>query len=191
MIPRIFRQIVEEQRLIILTMIMVHIGVLDVVRRAQLRPGERQLPNQVREEVELFLQAVMPSVFGYVNDAPLTIIIGLLGVLLDKVDVQVVARAKVGLAILTMFLSRAELLKQAVDVDKEDWMQWYIFFGLYLPTLSSTTHCTFTTNTLTLGSQGQLFTVYSSTNSNQSSEVSFPTPSMQERICTSGSSWLR
>ncbi|KAI9886124.1 MAG: hypothetical protein M1823_002084 [Watsoniomyces obsoletus] len=124
MIPRIFRQIVEEQRVTILTMIVVHIGVLDVVRRAQLRPGERQLPNQVREEVELFLQAVMPSVFGYVNEAPLTIIIGLLEILLESADVLVVARAKVGLAILTMFLSRAELLKQAMDIDEEDWFQW-------------------------------------------------------------------
>ena len=105
-------------------MIMFHIGVLDVVRRAQLRPGERQLPAAVREEVELFSQAVLPSLFAYVNEAPLTTIIGLLGILLDSSNVHAVARSKVGLSILTMFLSRTELVKQGGDVDEEDWGQW-------------------------------------------------------------------
>lgn len=123
-IPRIFRQIDQKQRVTILTMIVVHIGVLDVVRRAQLRPGERQLPSAVREDVELFSQAVMPSLFGYVNEAPLSIIHGLLGILLDSADVQAVARSKIGLSILTMFLSRVELVKQTGNVDDEDWNNW-------------------------------------------------------------------
>ena len=108
----------------ILTMIVVHIGVLDVVRHAQLRPDEPQLPSAVREEVELFSQAVMPSLFGYVNEVPLNIIIGLLGILLDSADVQSVARSKIGLSILTMFLSRAELVRQTGSVEDSDWGQW-------------------------------------------------------------------
>ena len=108
----------------ILTLVVVHVGVLDVVRLAQLQPSERQLPTAVREEVELFSQAVMPSLFGYVNEAPLHIVIGLLGILLDSADVQVVARAKIGLAMLTMFLSRAEIVKQAGEVSDEDWSHW-------------------------------------------------------------------
>lgn len=124
-IPRIFRQINQEQRVTILTMIVVHVGVLDVVRLAQLQPGERQLPSAVREEVELFSQAVMPSLFGYVNEAPIHIVIGLLGIMLDSADVQSVGRTKIGLAILTMFLSRAELVKQAGGVSDGDWSHWY------------------------------------------------------------------
>lgn len=131
-IPRIFRQIDQEQRVTILTMIVVHIGVLDVVRRAQLQPdsaggdhqGQFVIPSALREEVELFSQTVMPSLFGYVNEAPLNIIIGLLGILLESADVQVVARSKIGLSILTMFLSRAELVKQSGNVQEEDWTHW-------------------------------------------------------------------
>ncbi|KAI9831735.1 MAG: hypothetical protein M1826_003066 [Phylliscum demangeonii] len=134
-IPRIFREIDEEQRVTILTMIVVHVGILDVVRLAQLLPGERQPPAAVREEVDLFSQAVMPSVFGYVTEAPLHIVIGLLGILLDSADTQVVARSKVGLAILTMFLSRAELVKQAGDVSDEDWSHWTALYSRLFDTL--------------------------------------------------------
>ena len=123
-IPRIFRHIDPKQRVTILTMIVVHLGLLDVVRLAQLQAGEHQLPSAVREEVELFSQAVMPSLFGYVNEAPLNIVIGLFGILLDSVDVHVVARSKVGLSVLTMFLSRAELLKQEGSVDDGEWEHW-------------------------------------------------------------------
>ena len=123
-IPRIFRHLDQEQRLTILTMIVIHLGLLDVIRLAQLQDGEQQLPAAVREEVELFSQAVMPSLFGYVNEAPLHIVVGLLGLILDRVNVQIVARTKVGLGILTMLVSRAELIKQAGGVSEVDWSQW-------------------------------------------------------------------
>jgi DNA topoisomerase 2-associated protein PAT1 len=125
-VPRIFRLIDNDQRVTIMTMIVVHIGVLDVVRRGQLRPGERQLPSAVRDEVELFSQAVLPSLFSYVSEAELNIIIGLLGILLDSADVQRVARSKVGLGILAMLLSRAELIKQSDDAPEDDWSQWFV-----------------------------------------------------------------
>lgn len=127
-IPRIFRHIDQEQRVTILTMIVVHIGILDVVRLAQLQPGESQLPAAIREEIELFSQAVMPSLFGYVNEAPLNIVVGLLGILLDSANLQLVARTKIGLAILTTFASRAELVKQAGDASEQDVTQWYVSF---------------------------------------------------------------
>lgn len=123
-IPRIFRHIDQEQRLTVLTMIVIHLDFLDVIRLAQLQPNEIQLPTAVREEVELFSQAVMPSLFGYVNEAPLGIVIGLLGLILDRVNVQGIARTKIGLGILTMLISRAELVKQAGTTEDQEWEQW-------------------------------------------------------------------
>jgi DNA topoisomerase 2-associated protein PAT1 len=105
-------------------MIVVFLGSLDVVRFAQLQPGELQLPNTVREGVELFSQAVMPSLFAYVNEAPLKIVVGLLGVIWERVNVQAIAKTKVGLGILTMFFSRGELIRQAGDGEEREWEQW-------------------------------------------------------------------
>ncbi|KAL8680765.1 MAG: hypothetical protein Q9186_003053 [Xanthomendoza sp. 1 TL-2023] len=123
-IPRIFRHIDQEQRLTILTMIVVHLNVLDVIRLVQPQAGGTQPSALVREEVELFCQAVMPSLFGYINDAPLQIVMGLLGVILDRSNMQAVAKSKVGLDILTTLISRAELIRQAEEASDDEWEQW-------------------------------------------------------------------
>lgn len=96
-----------------LTLLVIHLDYLDVVRDAYPAADNTPLPQRVKEEVELFVQAVMPPLFSYVNDAPLNIIIGMLELVLDRVHVQSLLRTKVGCSILTMLISRAELVAQA------------------------------------------------------------------------------
>ncbi|KAK5806345.1 hypothetical protein VI817_000603 [Penicillium citrinum] len=134
-IPRIFRHIDQEQRVTILTMIVVHLDSLDVVRLAQPVPGEAQLSVAMREAIDLFSLAVMPSLLGYVNEAPFNIIIGLLGLVIAQTHVQTVARTKVGLGILTMLLSRAEIVKEAGQASEVDWQQWVEKFNVLFDTL--------------------------------------------------------
>ncbi|KAL8994192.1 MAG: hypothetical protein Q9169_005777 [Polycauliona sp. 2 TL-2023] len=134
-IPRIFRHIDQEQRLTILTMIVVHLNVIDVIRLVQPQGGTTQPSTSVREEVELFCQAVMPSLFGYINEAPLQIIMGLLGVILDRSNMQAVARSKVGLDILTTLISRAELIRQAEEASDETWGQWLRLYNRLFDTI--------------------------------------------------------
>lgn len=137
-IPRIFRQIDQEQRVTILTMIMVHLDTLDVVRRALPVPGEGSPSISVREAIDLFSQAVMPSLLGYVNEAPFNIIIGLLGLVIAQTHVQMVARTRIGLGILTMLLSRAEIVKEAGQATEQDWKQWVEKFNVLFDTLEPT-----------------------------------------------------
>ncbi len=133
--PRIFRHIDEEQRLTILTMIIVHLNVLDVIRLVQPRLNGTRPPATAREEVELFSQAVMPSLFGYVNEAPLNIVIGLLGLILDRVNMQAITRTKVGLSILTMLISRAEIVKQGEATNDQEWDQWLTLYNRLFDTI--------------------------------------------------------
>ena len=130
-IPRIFRLLDEEKRLTILTMIVVHLNILDVIQNVQ--PGASGFrPSLVaREEVELFSQTVMPSLFAYINEAPLQIVIGLLGLIVSRADMQVVLRTKVGLNILTMLLSRAELVKQSQNPSDQEWNQWVNLYNRF------------------------------------------------------------
>lgn len=128
-IPRVFRQINQEKRLTILTMIVIHLNVLDVIRRAQPQPNGAQLPIAVREEVELFSQAIMPQLFGCINEAPLNVIIGLVGVILDHVNIKAMARTKMGLTLLTMLISRVELLKQGEAPKSQEWDEWVYFYN--------------------------------------------------------------
>ncbi|CAI7603328.1 unnamed protein product [Penicillium manginii] len=134
-IPRIFRHIDQEQRVTILTMIVVHLDSLDVVHLAQPVPGEAQLSLAMREAIDLFSLAVMPSLLGYVNEAPFNIIIGLLGLVIAQTHVQTVARTRVGLGILTMLLSRAEIVKEAGQASEVDWQQWVAKFNVLFDTL--------------------------------------------------------
>ncbi|KAL9004228.1 MAG: hypothetical protein Q9188_002948 [Gyalolechia gomerana] len=134
-IPRIFRHIDQEQRLTILTMIVVHLDVLDVIRLMQPQASGAQPSAGAREEVELFCQAVMPSLFGYINEAPLQIIMGLLGVILDRSNMQAIAHTKVGLDILTTLISRAELIKQADEANDEEWEQWIRLYNRLFDTV--------------------------------------------------------
>lgn len=127
-IPRIFRHIDQEQRLTILTIILVHLNVLDVIGFAQPQSRQARPSANAREEVELFCQAVMPSLFGYINEAPLDIVTGLLGIILNHASMSRVARSKVGLDILTTLISRAEIVKQAEESDENEWDHW---LGLY------------------------------------------------------------
>ncbi|RDW80815.1 hypothetical protein BP5796_05513 [Coleophoma crateriformis] len=122
-IPRVFRHIDHQQRTTILTMIVVHLDQLDVVRNAQLLSGETHLNAGIRENVELFSLAVMPSLFAYLSEAGLDIVTGVLGLILG-INVDVVARTRIGVSMLTMILSRAELIKQAGGVNQQEWEQW-------------------------------------------------------------------
>ena len=137
-VPRIFRHLDSEKRLTILTMIVVHLNVLDVIRLVQPGVAETRPSITAREEVELFSQAVMPSLFAYVNEAPLQIIIGLLGLILDRANMQAVARTKVGLSILTMLISRAELVKQAENPSDQEWEQWLSLYNRFFDAIEPT-----------------------------------------------------
>jgi DNA topoisomerase 2-associated protein PAT1 len=128
-IPRVFHQIDQEQRVTILTMIVVHLDQLDVVRNARLGPGATQPPPAVREEIELFSQAVMPCLLGYVSEAPTNIVTGLVGLLIDHTKLVNVAQTKIGLGMLTMLLSRAELVKEGGSVSDQEWQQWTALYN--------------------------------------------------------------
>ncbi|KAK3677866.1 DNA topoisomerase 2-associated protein pat1 [Recurvomyces mirabilis] len=126
-IPRVFRHLDDNQRLTMLTLIAIHLDIVDVIRDAYPPAHNAPLPPKVKEEVEIFSQAVMPPLFSYVNEAPLNIIIGLLGLVLDRVHVPFILRTKIGVSILTMLVSRAELVKQSQQSspqNTEDWNQW-------------------------------------------------------------------
>ncbi|KAF1936477.1 hypothetical protein EJ02DRAFT_438516 [Clathrospora elynae] len=122
-IPRLFRHIDEQERITVVTMIVVHLDALSVVGHAIATP-EEPLSAAIREEVDLFAQTVTPPISTHIADSPLNIIVGLLGLILDRTNLHVVARSKIGLMLLTIIVSRAELLKQSAPELVTDWQQW-------------------------------------------------------------------
>lgn len=130
-----------------LTLIVIHMDYLDVIRDAYPPADNTPLPQRVKEEVELFTQAVMPPLFSYVNEAPLNIIIGMLELVLDRVHVQSILRTKVGCSILTMFISRAELVAQASTQDPGERQQWQDLYSRLFDTIEPVLPYIFPTDT--------------------------------------------
>lgn len=133
-----------------LTLIVIHLDILDVIRAAYPPADNTSIPPRVKEEVELFNAAVMPPLFSYVNEAPLNIIIGLLGLVLDRVHVQSIVRTKIGVSMLTMLISRAELVKQAASANPEqavDVQQWLDLYGRLFDTIEPILPYIFPTDT--------------------------------------------
>jgi DNA topoisomerase 2-associated protein PAT1 len=122
-VPRLFRHINEQERITVVTMIVVHLDALSVVGHAIATP-EEPLSAAIREEVDLFAQTVTPPIHAHISDSPLNIVVGLLGLVLDRTNLHVVARSKIGLLLLTILISRAELLKQSAPEMANEWTQW-------------------------------------------------------------------
>ncbi|KAE8450397.1 hypothetical protein EG329_006471 [Mollisiaceae sp. DMI_Dod_QoI] len=137
-IPRVFRHITQEQRTTILTMIVVHLDQLDVVRQAVLLPGDTQVSAAVREQVELFSLAVMPPLFAFLNEAELNIVAAVLGLISTRVNVDLIARTRIGVSMLTMILSRAELIKQGGGIEEQEWEHWVGQYNTLFDTLEPT-----------------------------------------------------
>jgi DNA topoisomerase 2-associated protein PAT1 len=125
-IPRIFPHLSFEQRTTILTMIVYHLDQLDVVQGAAITPGETSLNSRMRENIELFISTVMPSLMQYFNDTGLDIVDGVLNLLATKLNVDLIAKTRIGVSMVTLILSRAVLLKQTGAGSAEQWEKWYV-----------------------------------------------------------------
>ncbi|KAF2279046.1 uncharacterized protein EI97DRAFT_456451 [Westerdykella ornata] len=124
LISRLFRHIDDQERVTVITMIVVHLDHLPVVNQAIATP-EEPLSPAIREQVELFVHAVIPPYFTHIQTSPLNIVIGLLEIILQRTNLHLVARSKVGMEMLTILLSRAEILKQsAPEMDVTEWEKW-------------------------------------------------------------------
>lgn len=133
-IPRLFRHIDEQERITVVTMIVVHLDGLSVVSHGIATPDE-PLSAATREEIELFASAVTPPIFAHISESPLNIIIGLLGLVLDRTNLHIAARSKIGLMLLTILISRAELLKQSATEMVADWEQWTELYNRLFDTI--------------------------------------------------------
>ncbi|KXJ95197.1 topoisomerase II-associated protein PAT1 [Microdochium bolleyi] len=138
-IPRVFRHLTHEQRTTVLTIIVYHLDQLDVVRGAQVQTGEPVTINAaMRENIEMFSMNVMPCLFQLLNETELPIVTGVLGLITQHANIDLVARTRIGVSMFTMILSRAELLKEAGQATEQTWAQWVQQFNQFFNVLEYT-----------------------------------------------------
>ncbi|KAJ3196641.1 hypothetical protein HK101_008218 [Irineochytrium annulatum] len=103
LIPRIIRLLTPEQILVMLTTILARAEGLDVCNMPA---------GTTDEQVDLFVTNVVPCMVAFVSEVPLHVVNACTRILLERHNMVWLARSRVGLAFLTMLLSRAEILKQ-------------------------------------------------------------------------------
>ncbi|KAL2267315.1 hypothetical protein VTJ83DRAFT_4592 [Remersonia thermophila] len=134
---RIARHLTPEQRTTILTLIVVNLDSLEVVRNAQVSEAA-QLSMAMRENVELFSLAVMSTLFNILNELDLDLVAGMLSLICQR-NVDAIAKSRVGASMLTMLLSRAEIIKHGGGGTEQAWRAWDLahtrFFDFIEPTL--------------------------------------------------------
>ena len=107
-LPRALRHTSPEQTLTLLTLMVATFDTLDTVRdaylldasddSARLSTGSLESNQQraaVDTKTEVFLNAIISPVMGVIAQAPLRIVTGMLGLMLERNDIIKVARSKV------------------------------------------------------------------------------------------------
>jgi len=137
-LPRLTRHLSSQRMLTLLTLLVACFSQLDVVHQAPCLDyiKDTQERSDVERQTLAFLGSVMQSILPVVSVATLRLVTGLLGLLLDRSNVVTVAQTRPGLALLTLFLSRVEVIKQTIATSPdvvdtpslEESRQWRLMF---------------------------------------------------------------
>ncbi|KAG7093875.1 hypothetical protein E1B28_007514 [Marasmius oreades] len=138
LLPRLTRHLDNQRMLTLLTLLIACFSQLDVIRNAPFLDNPEDTPDhsEVERQTQAFLSGVIQSILPIIAKGSLRLISGLLGLLLDRNDVVAIAKTRPGLALLTLLLTRVEVIKEslhnATNIEElpspEDAEQWQLMF---------------------------------------------------------------
>ncbi|KAI8996589.1 topoisomerase II-associated protein PAT1 [Trametes punicea] len=139
LLPRVARLLDNDRMQIVLTLLVACFSQLDVVVQAPLLDTleETREVKDLENQTQAFLGSVVQSLLPVIAKAQMRLVTGLFGLLLDRNDIIAIARTRPGIALLTLFLSRAEVILQNVangsDVDEaptpEELQSWSMLYN--------------------------------------------------------------
>ncbi|KAK2463708.1 hypothetical protein APHAL10511_004459 [Amanita phalloides] len=137
-LSRIARHLNDQRMLTMLTLLVACFNQLDVVKQALVldHAQESKELSEAERQTQSFLTSVLQSILPIVAKANLRLVTGLLGLLVDRSNVVIVAQTRPGLALLTLFLSRVEVIKQNMNTigdtselpSPDEAQQWQLVF---------------------------------------------------------------
>ncbi|KAF8892099.1 topoisomerase II-associated protein PAT1 [Infundibulicybe gibba] len=147
LLPRLTRHLDGQRMLTMLTFLVACFAQLDVVKQAPLLDSVEDTAERgdVERQTQAFLGSVLQSILPVVAKASLRLVTGLLGLLLDRSNIVMSAQTRPGLALLTLFLSRVEVIRQSMNNPTEvvteapaaeDLQQWQLMFDHLFQLLS-------------------------------------------------------
>ncbi|KAI0675738.1 topoisomerase II-associated protein PAT1 [Trametes maxima] len=116
LLPRVARLLDNNRMQVILTLIVACFAQLDVVAQAPLLDTleETREVQDLETQTQAFLGSVVQSILPVIAKAQMRLVTGLFGLLLESANAITIASTRPGIALLTLFLSRAEVILQNV-----------------------------------------------------------------------------
>ncbi|KAJ3731787.1 topoisomerase II-associated protein PAT1 [Lentinula guzmanii] len=132
-LPRVTRHFDQQRMNTLLTLLIACFSQLDVISHAALLDTLEDTPERadVERQTQAFLSSVLQSILPIIVKGSLRLVCGLVGLLMHGQDIIAISKSRPGLALLTLFLTRVEVIKQG-EVDEiptqEDFAQWQLMF---------------------------------------------------------------
>nr|KAJ3418815.1 hypothetical protein HK105_007806 [Polyrhizophydium stewartii] len=108
LLSRILRFVSREQALQIFSLLLARFECLDV---SNIQTGATN-----DEPIDIFMSNVIPLLVNVVSESSFVVTIAFTRIILERHNIVWFAKSRVGLSILSMLLSRAEILKQGATV---------------------------------------------------------------------------
>ncbi|KAH3666550.1 hypothetical protein WICMUC_005619 [Wickerhamomyces mucosus] len=124
--PRIFHFLNRQQKLTIVTLIFANLSLIKIISKSSFKTHENEIiPAETQKTIDLFqLVVIKPIILFLSYEAVLTEIIGLLTILVEHNNVSFLSTSKLGVSLLTIVLSRAEIIRQEQAISTEDSQHW-------------------------------------------------------------------
>ncbi|KAI0461197.1 hypothetical protein LJB42_001213 [Komagataella kurtzmanii] len=127
--PRTFHFLSNEHRLILVNLIFNHLQKLYVILKGSYKiyeSNDYQVPSEINNSIEQFQSTVLKSLVLFLSEAKFQDILESLIVLLNNNNLLFLCTTKVGLSIITILISRLELIKQELSqtLSGEDLSTW-------------------------------------------------------------------
>lgn len=124
-LPRLFKFLNREQILTIVTLVMSNLENLKVIKDGSYTTyNDKKVPESITKLVDTYSLTFSKVLMNAVQDFRFNEIIGLLVILIEHNNVSFVSTTKIGLNILTTFLSRAELIRGEGGISATDLSEW-------------------------------------------------------------------
>ncbi len=130
---RVFHLLTPLHRAELVELIFRELHKVEVVHRGsyELYANKNyELPKEVKAQIEMFQTTVLKALVLYLSESPFSIVLHFLDVLLQSNTVPFVVTTRIGLSLITVLISRLELIKQEMTnaigaQDLSHWQQTY------------------------------------------------------------------
>lgn len=124
--PRVYSFLDRQQKLTIITLIFANLSLIKIITKSSFKNYENEeIPADVQKTIELFQHVVLKTIMVFLSyETVITEIIGLMTILIERNNVAFLGTSKLGTSLITILLSRAEIIKQEQNISAEDIQDW-------------------------------------------------------------------